>query len=83
LGTLTFFGAGTGVGGVGGRDLDSSDDIDDDGVCWVGGIIVPGLRFLENVEDFWGADKGGAATTTSRDGWRSVRRRLGCVASNA
>lgn len=51
------------------------------------GIIVPGLRLLENVEDFWGTDKGGAAMTTSRDGddtdgLRSVRRRLGCVASD-
>lgn len=78
LGTVVFFGA-----VAGGRDFGPSDAATDDEVSWVGGIIVPGLRLLENVEDFCGADKGGAATTISRDGLRSVRRRLECVASDA
>jgi hypothetical protein len=86
LGAVAFFRAGVGVGvGAGGFN---PSDIDDDEVSWVAGIIVPGLRFLENVEDFWGTDRGGAATTgisgggEDTDGLRSVRRRLGCVASD-
>jgi hypothetical protein len=71
-----------GTGGGGGWDLDPCDvDMDDDELSWVEGIIVPGLRFLEKVEDFCGADIGGATTATSREGddtddLRSVRRRL-------
>ena len=61
MGPVIFFGAGAGFGG---RDLDPSGvDIDDDEVSWVGGITVPGLKFREKVEDFWGADNGGATTT--------------------
>jgi hypothetical protein len=61
LGPVNFFGA---CAGFGGRALDPSGvDIDGDEVSLVEGNIVPGLKFRENVEDFWGADNGGATTT--------------------
>ena len=88
MGTVIGFGGGGGGKSGSEWDFDPSDvDIDDDELSLAGGIIIPGLRFLENVEDFWGSDNGGAATTTSRDGddtdgLRSVRRRLGLTASD-
>ena len=62
LGPVTLFGAGAGFGG---RDFDPSGvDVDGDEVSLVvEGITVPGLKFREKVEDFWGADNGGATTT--------------------
>lgn len=88
LGTGVGF-EGGGGGNASGWDFDPADvgtEDDDELSLAGGGIIVPGLRFLENVEDFWGSDRGGATTGTSRDGedidgLRSVRRRLGCTAS--
>ena len=63
---VIFFGAGAGFAGM---DFDPSGvDIDDDEEAWVGGITVPGLKFREKVEDFWGADNGGATTTRFWEG---------------
>ena len=61
LGAGDLFGAGARFGG---RAFDPSGvDAEDDEVSWVEeGITVPGLKFRENVEDFWGADNGGATT---------------------
>lgn len=78
-------GAVFGFGFDGGWDFDPSDvDMDDDELSLVEAIIVPVRKVLE---DFWGAESGGADTTTSTggeeiDGLPSVRRRLGCVASD-
>ena len=55
---MNFFGAGACFGG---RGFDPSG-VDADG-DEVEGITVPGLKFREKVEDFWGADNGGATTT--------------------
>ena len=61
MGPVIFLGAGAGFGGI---DLDPSGvDTDDDEASRTGGITVPGLKFRENVEDFWGTDNGGATTT--------------------
>ena len=57
---MIFFGAGACFA----ADFDPSGaDADGDEVSWVEGITVPGLKFRENVEDFWGTDNGGATTT--------------------
>ena len=60
MGPVNLFGAGANFGG---RGFDPSGvDVDGDEVSWIEGITVPGLKFRENVEDFWGADNGGATT---------------------
>ena len=60
MGPVNRFGGGAGFGGW---DFDPDGvDIDGDGVSWAEGITVPGLKFRENVEDFWGVDNGGATT---------------------
>lgn len=58
---MNFLGAGADFGGRG-FDPSGVDAGGDDEVLWVTGITVPGLKFREKVEDFWGADKGGATT---------------------
>ena len=64
---MDFFGAGARF--AGGAFDTSGVDTDGDEVSWVEeGITVPGLKFREKVEDFRGADNGGATTARLWEG---------------